>query len=195
MIHTKLQLQVFLPPAAAMLLLTIATCGPSAYAQGPGEEAGRGEVTAFGGIYRGEGLNAGSVGGGAGYTFHRNVRLFGETFYFRKDLSATVGAPSGISVNGSAVVFNGGVQVLLPIGDSPVVPFATAGYALARASASARAEGAAQSFNVSVSDYATSYMLGGGVDYYISNRWGLRPEFRVFQGPEYRMTVGIFYRF
>jgi opacity protein-like surface antigen len=176
-----------------MLLFAVVPHVQSARAQTRTVEAGRGDINGFGGLYRGEGLNAATVGGGAGYTAHRNLRVFGEAFYFRKNLTDIIGAPRGVDVTASAIAFDGGVQILLPIGESPAVPFLTVGGGFARVSASARMSG--QQFSVSGSETVSTFMLGGGLDYYVSDKWGIRPEFRVFRGPEYRATVGIFYRF
>ena len=89
-------------------------------------ETRRGEVYGFGGIYHGEQLTAGTGGDGAAYTAHRHVRLFGEGYYFRKDISGALDLP-GIEAKGSAFAFEGGAHILFPVGDTRVVPFGTGG--------------------------------------------------------------------
>ncbi len=156
-------------------------------------EGGHGELFGLGGLYHGSGLNAGAGGGGGGYTVNRHLRLFGEAFYFRKDLSDVIGF-SGVKATGSAFVFDGGAQILFPAG-SKTVPFATVGGGVGRIKGSAEARAGGQTIRASASESQGTVTLGGGLDYYVSNKWGIRPEFRVYRGPEYRATFGVFYRF
>jgi hypothetical protein len=167
-------------------LALVAICGPRATAQTPTVAAGRGEVYGFGGFYRGEGLTAGLGGGGAAYTAIRHLRVFGEGYYFRKNLAEALGIRT-LEVKGSALAFEGGVHVLLPIGESRVVPFVSGGYGVARAKATAG--------RVSATDTAGHLLVGGGFDYYGGEHWGVRPEFRWYTGNEVRVTAAFFYRF
>jgi hypothetical protein len=150
----------------------------------PTVEAGRGEVYGFGGVYRGESLNVGAGGGGAAFTASRHFRVFGEAYYLKKDLSEALDIPN---VEGSAWAFEGGVHVLLPISESRAVPFVAGAFGVARA------KGTDGPF--SETESVGHIGVGGGLDYYVGNNWGIRPEFRWYTGNEIRVTAGVFFRF
>jgi len=157
-------------------------------------QVGTADVWGFGGVYWSGGASAGSVGGGFGYTVHRHLRLFGEVFYLRKDLSEEFGL-TGLDVEGTGLGVDGGAQFLFPIRESKAVPFATIGAGVIRASASVQGRVGGRNISVSGSESAGTITLGGGLDYDVSDNWGIRPEFRLFRGPDYRATLGVFYRF
>jgi hypothetical protein len=150
----------------------------------PTVEAGRGEVYGFGGVLRGEGLTVGTGGGGGAFTASRHFRMFGEALYFKKDLSDVLGVRD---VKASAWGFEGGAQVLFPLSDSRAVPFVTGAIGWARVKGSAG--------RVSATEWAGHVGFGGGLDYYLGNNWGIRPEFRWYTANEYRATAGVFFRF
>ena len=127
-------------------------------------------------------MSAATFGGGAGYTVNRRLRVFGEGYQFRKTLEEF-----RVKVKTSATGFQGGVHILFPIGKSRAVPFAAASFGVGTAKASVG--------NVSVSETLGQFGFGGGLDYYVSPKWGLRPEVRVFNVGEVRATMGVFYRF
>ena len=153
-----------------------------AAAQTESQARSGGEVFGFGGGYFGEGgVNAPVGGGGLAYRAG-NLRMFGEAFYLRKTLDAGF-----TSATGTATAFQGGVHILIPVGSSMAVPFGSASFGMARSSASAG--------SFSLSETLGQLGLGGGVDLNISPKWGIRPEFRLYNFVEYRTTFGVFYRF
>src|SRR5262249_49706643 len=129
-------------------------------AQPASVEPGHAEVFGFGGGYFGDGLAAPAFGGGAGGTGPRHVRVFGEGYYRRKTVEE-----SNIKITASGTGFQGGAHILFPIGESRAVPFASVSYGIARATGSA--------MGFSASETLSQFGVGGGLDYYVSRKWGV----------------------
>lgn len=172
--------------SCSLIRLSVCTMflAASAVAQNTTSEtvgAGRGEVFGLAGLYFGEGLKTPAYGGGAAYTVSRHLRLFGELSHIRDPIDL------GTDISISALLFQGGAHILFPLGSSPVVPFASAGIGGFRVKGS--------SGGISASETEGQFSFGGGIDYNITRKFGIRPMFTVYNLSEYRASVGVFFRF
>jgi hypothetical protein len=73
------------------------------------------------------------------------------------------------------------------------IPYAGAGLGFLHSSF----ETSGPSFTVSGSSTDLYFNIGGGLRYFVNERWGFKPEFMIFAGPStyVRLAGGIFYRF
>jgi opacity protein-like surface antigen len=169
--------------------------GPGAYrANCAGIEAGQAEATGFGGVVSGVGTH-GTVGGSLGVAAVPRLLILGEVAYVPGGSVEGQGVFSGTG-SSRIYAFNGGAHYLFG-GSSKSVPYAGAGLGLVRATASI--DGRALGLNISqkFSDTSLYFNFGGGLRYYVSDSWGVRPEFMIFAGNQtfVRLAIGIFYQF
>ena len=165
-----------------LLVITgFALTASSASAQEPGGSAGRAEVSAFpgGGILftdsnSGPDFGNYALGGSFTYNFNRFVGVEGEgggTFGIDQKLDLRSGTrsakpPNTLEYNGNAIVYPAG-------NNRAFVPYATGGV------------GGLTLFERSELDVndGTTFLtgnVGGGAKYYLSDRWGVRGDYRFF---------------
>ncbi len=165
----------------ALVITGFALTASVASAQESGASAGRAEVSAFpgGGILFTESSSGSdfanyALGGSLTYNFNRFVGVEGEaggTFGINQKLDLRGGQlsakpPNTLAYNGNAIVY--------PTGSNRAfVPYATGGV------------GGLTLFDrrqLGVNDTTTFLTgnVGGGVKYYLSDRWGLRGDYRFF---------------
>ncbi len=160
-----------------------------AAAQGP--EAGAVEVGGGAGAILDGGIH-GAVGAGAGIATTRHLMLGFEFWHIplgSAGLTREVLEPSRFPRTDSrALDLNANLQILIPASIDRARPYAVVGIGLLRWSqtvAGARYDG---------TDFRAGF--GGGFRWYLGERWGVRPEFRVYV-PErtfVRTSVTVFYQ-
>jgi hypothetical protein len=159
-------------------------------------EVGTAQVAGFGGLVAGIGTH-GTVGGGLAYAATERLLAVGEFSYIPGGSEKISG--EGFAVKGSAKAydFNGGIHFQFPLKEPKAVPYVAAGVGALHSSASVRTTvmGTTVSTKASATDFYFNF--GGGLRYYISDRWGIRPELKIFAGDEtfVRLAIGIFYQF
>lgn len=183
-------------PFFASLVLACA-CGRAT------ERASRvGEVTGYGGATAYEDATLKTFGGSVGYRFHRRFLVHVEFDHQRGTASQTLfGATVSGRVSRSDVL--GALNVLFPIGNRRPEPYITVGGGFSHRPMTVvqvRLPRASQpSLLVLAKEETTpALLLGGGMRYYVSKRWGLRPEVLAIGGlgsivP--RISLGVFYQF
>jgi hypothetical protein len=137
------------------------------------------------------------AGGGAGYSFSRNIQLVGE--YNRAQLAKTrvTFTPRGLRTESTATLsarideFNVGMHYLFA-SKSRVTPYLAGAVGIARLTGSGSVQGAS-SFSASESDLTVNF--GGGIRLYGGEKWGFRPDFRVVRlpGQTYLRAAGVFF--
>jgi opacity protein-like surface antigen len=137
--------------------------------------AGSGEVTAFGGVVAGIGTH-GTVGGGLGYALTERIMAVGEFGYIPGggEKFTIVGVTAKTS--SKAFNFNGSIHYQFPVRQDGFVPYVGGGIGAVHSSASSTA-GCPGAW-VSVKGSATNFYLnfGGGLRYYVTDRWGYAPN-------------------
>lgn len=155
-------------------------------------------------------------GGNAVYSlpFTRIIMPYAEVSYFpgiERTLSVP-GLPSATQTRSLPITdFNFGVHVRILIPKSRIIPYLVVGFGGVHSAATNAPVQIPDPLNpgqtittmpVSIpaqTSYATS--VGGGIRYYINERWGIRTEFKAyvprgaFSDPFYRVTGGFFYQF
>ena len=182
---------------SSMLVLTalVVCIGMSAasYAQEPREIEANAQV----GIVSGIGTH-GSFGGGMGVALAPRIRGYGEFSYIPLGGSSDSVPPLGIQVGGSARAYNfnvGGQYELSRSGS--IAPYAGAGLGVLHTSTSYSSSIGSTTVSGSGSSSDVYFNVGGGLRYFVNERWGWRPEVMVFAGSNTYVRVGggIFYRF
>jgi hypothetical protein len=166
---------------------------------GYGQDMHQGQIEATGqvGFVSGIGTH-GTFGGSVGGALNERVLVFGEFLYIPLG-SSTVNV-LGVNRNVSARGFNfdGGLQYQFRKYGS-MVPYAGVGLGLLHSSASISNSFSFQGLNFSTGGSSNDFYanLGGGVRYYVTEQWGIRPEFTIFAGPNtfVRIGAGFFYEF
>ena len=150
-----------------------------------GFEKGQGEVAGFAGGVFGIGSNL-AYGGGVAAAPSERLLVGGELTYIPGGKS--IGTPSGsLDIDARAIDVNGGVQYLF----SPrtaAQPFVSAGAGIIH--------GSVEVPGFTASDSAFALHVGGGVRYWVGDRWGLRPEIKLFLSDTnyVRASVGVFFK-
>jgi Outer membrane protein beta-barrel domain len=154
------------------------------------------EVTGHLGIVSGIGSH-GSFGGSLGVPVTDKLILSGDLSYIPMGGGSATVQGSTTSVGARAFNFNGTLQYQFKQ-TRAFAPYAGAGLGVLHSSfdTSSNVLGA-PSFSASGSSTDLYFNIGGGLRYFINDRWGFRPEFMVFAGPNtyVRLAGGIFYRF
>lgn len=190
-------------------------------------ERGRVEVVGFGGINGGlpdlaspfqTGLELGGLrnvnqsgdsgtkwqaGGGIGVLVAKYFMITGEFAHDKiADINSTGQVPARgttVSIGASANInsFTAGGQFLIPVRSRHAAPYVGAALGVARTSVTATTSVVGgTSISATESDLTTN--VGGGMRLYFTDRFGIRPDFRVIRLPGetyYRATVGVFYQF
>jgi hypothetical protein len=163
---------------------------------GQGITAGNMEVAGHLGIVSGIGSHA-SFGGSLGVPVNNRFILFGDLSYIPMGGGSVTSSGATASAGARAFNFNGTLQYQFKQTNA-VVPYAGAGLGLLHSSfdSSTNIPGSPP---ISVSGSSTDlyFNIGGGLRYFVNQRWGFRPELMIFAGPStyVRLAGGIFYRF
>jgi hypothetical protein len=164
-----------------------------------GQDTHQGQIEATGqlGFVAGIGTHV-AVGGSVAGALNERVLVYGEFLYIPLG-SSTVNI-LGVNRDVSARAFNldGGLQYQFRKYGS-MVPYAGVGLGLLHSSASIPNNFSFQGLNFSTGGSSNDFYvnLGGGVRYYVTEQWGVRPEFTIFAGPNtfVRIGAGVFYQF
>jgi opacity protein-like surface antigen len=164
-----------------------------------GQDMRQGQIEATGqlGFVSGIGTHV-AVGGSVAGALNERVLVHGEFLYIPLG-SSTVNV-LGVNRDVSARAFNldGGLQYQFRKYGS-MVPYAGVGLGLLHSSASIPNNFSFQGLNFSTGGSSNDFYvnLGGGVRYYVTEQWGVRPEFTIFAGPNtfVRIGAGVFYQF
>ena len=154
------------------------------------------EVAGHVGVVGGIGSHA-VFGGTIGAPVTDKLILLGDLSYIPMGgASVTI---NGITTSSSAkaINFNGTVQYQFTP-TRGVVPYAAAGLGFLRSSFETSRSGSGPgTFNVSGSSTDAYFNFGGGLRYYVNERWGFKPDFQFFSGSNtfVRFAGGIFYQF
>ena len=161
-----------------------------------GQALGNFEATANLGVVGGIGSHA-SFGGSIGAPITDNLILSGDLSYIPMGGGTVTFFGSTTSSSAKALNFNGNLQYQFKPTHS-VVPYAGGGLGFLRSSVSSSSNIPGQGpVNVSASSTDVYVNVGGGLRYYVKERWGIRPEFMIFAGSNtfVRFAGGIFYQF
>jgi hypothetical protein len=173
-----------------IVIIGLLAMSAPAYAQ---LEKGQLEVTGQIGLVSGIGTH-GAFGGSVGAGLSPNVVVYGEFLYIPLG-STTIGTGT---LSARSYNFDGGLQYQFRKSGA-IVPYGNVGLGFLRSSASLPSTFSFQGFNFSTGGTATDFYLnvGGGVRYYMSDRWGFRPELTIFAGSStfVRIGAGVFYAF
>jgi outer membrane protein with beta-barrel domain len=154
------------------------------------------EVTGHLGIVGGIGSH-GSFGGSLGVPVTDNLILSGDLSYIPMGGGSATVQGSTTSAGARAFNFNGTLQYQFKQTHA-VFPYAGAGLGFLHSSfdTSTNVPGG-PSFSAYGSSTDLYFNIGGGLRYFVNDRWGFKPDFMVFAGPNtyVRLAGGIFYRF
>lgn len=133
-----------------------------------------------------------TLGGTVGKAVTDKIFVLGDLGY----IAGGSASAAGFRTSAHALTFGAGMQYNFRNafkGNPKFVPYAGAGLSLVRVSASASGGG----ISASASDSSLMLNLGGGLRYYMTPKWGFRPELMIFAGDGsfVRAAVGIFYQF
>jgi opacity protein-like surface antigen len=161
-----------------------------------GQEPRAVEINGQLGVVSGIGTH-GSFGGGLGVALTPSVLGYGEVSYIPLGSASSSVMPVGIqsSASGKAINFNAGAQFQFSR-SAQMVPFAGLGLGILHASSSYSSSIGGVTVTGRASGNDLYFNVGGGVRYYVSDRWGVKPELMIFAGPDafVRFGGGIFYR-
>ena len=179
--------------AGLALILAAGMADPPAL-RGQAGQSDTGEVTAFGGTTFGIGAHP-AVGGSAGLAFSRYSILLVETAFSPLGSNSVRKPPAGGPIDTSRLYdINLGLHIRIPVKDR-WEPYAILGGGLLWNTFDQHVgpQGAASLQHYSNFDFG--FQTGGGLRYYIREKWGIRPELKVVVSKQTytRFSVGIFY--
>ena len=158
---------------ALMLAFVVLT---SIASHGQGVLSSNIEVAAYLGVVGGIGSH-GTIGGSVGAPVSDPLILSGD-FSFIPTGGGRVTVPGASTRTSSrAFNFNGNLQYQFKP-TRAVVPYAGAGLGLLRSSFEASSSGLPGTVSIQGSSTNMYFNVGGGMRYYVRERWGLRPEHR-----------------
>jgi hypothetical protein len=156
------------------------------------------EANAQVGIVSGIGTHA-SFGGNIGMALGPRIRGYGEFSYIPLGGSSTSIPGVGQAEAGArAYNFNlTGEYQFSRSRSSLLEPYAAFGLGLLRTSSSYSTSVGGMTVSGETSSKDLYFNIGGGLRYFVDERWGLRPELMIFAGSNtyVRLGAGIFYRF
>src|SRR5215831_4924748 len=166
---------------------------------GYGQDMQKGQIEATGQIGFVSGIGThGAFGGSVGAALNERVLVFGEFLYIPLGSSTVTILGVNRSVSARAYNFDGGLQYQFRKYGS-MVPYAGVGLGLLHSAASISNSFSFQGLNFSTGGSSNDFYanLGGGVRYYVTEQWGVRPESTIFAGPNsfVRIGAGVFYQF
>src|SRR5262245_23761718 len=179
-----------------MVAITVFVVVTSIASYGQKLAPGQVEVSGNVGVVSGIGSH-GSFGGSIGAPVADHLILSGDLSYipFGGSSATFFGATS--SASAKAFNFNGNLQYeFKPV--HTTVPYAGAGLGFLHSSFSSSSSlPGAGSVSIKGSSTDLYFNVGGGLRYYVSSRWGFRPELMIFAGSDtyVRFGAGIFYKF
>jgi hypothetical protein len=188
----KVKILEILERVLAITAFVVVASVASSYGQGV---TGNMEVTGHLGMVSGIGSH-GSFGGSLGIPVANNLSVFGDLSYIPMGgVSATV-AGATTSSGARAFNFNGTLQYQFKQTQA-IAPYVGAGLGFLRSSFDASSSIPGASFNATGGSTDLYFNFGGGLRYFVNERWGFRPELMIFAGPNtyVRIAGGIFYRF
>lgn len=159
-------------------------------------EAGSAEAVGYGGLVAGIGTH-GSLGGAVAYAATKRILAVGEFSYIPGGSQKAAGGGFAAKASARAYDFNGGIHFQFPLKEPKAVPYVGAGVGVLHGSASGTTTVQGRTYSSKVSGTDFYFNLGGGLRYYVSDRWGIRPELKIFAGDQtfVRLAIGIFYQF
>jgi hypothetical protein len=177
----------------AVFLLALAAAAPAFSQSAAVVRSNSFEVGGF--IGSSYGIDEFRVMGGANLTYALNKYIlpYGEFSYFpgigrvQKGVFQGTGRPFTLSYSVPLTDFHGGVHIRIPIKESKFVPYGVVGFGVLSSfdrTVKAQFQDASgtniRDLQVSGStDYATNF--GGGIRYYINNRFGIRAEAKAYK--------------
>jgi Outer membrane protein beta-barrel domain len=181
-------LEVSARVVAITMFVTVASVASS---YGQDVAAGNVEVTGHLGIVSGIGSH-GSFGGSVALPVSDNFIVSGDLSYIPMGGGSVTAQGLTTSAGSRAFNFNGTLQYQFKQIHT-AIPYAGAGLGFLHSSF----DTSSPSFSVSGSSTDLYFNIGGGLRYFVNERWGFRPEIMVFAGPNtyVRIAGGIFYRF
>jgi hypothetical protein len=185
-------LKIFCPGRLIVLIALVVAASIASYGQGPVEVSGNlGVVSGIG--------SHGSFGGSIGAPIADHLLLSGDLSYIPMGGSSVTLNGATTSSSAKAINFNGNLQYQFKAIRSAraVVPYAGAGVGFLHSAFSSSSTLPGSSFNISGGSTDLYFNFGGGLRYYVNERWGFRPEFMVFAGSTtyVRFAGGVFYKF
>jgi hypothetical protein len=175
------------------LLLAAWGAAPTAFAQSGDTDVG--EVAGFGGVALGVGAKP-SVGASTGVTISRYAMFSLETeFISLGDRTIQPWPPRSTITRSYLFDFGSDFHIRIPVRDR-WAPYAIAGAGLLWNTIHQDALDPHGSPVVHHYDQFNGALhTGAGLRYYLGDKWGIRPEFKVIVSKEiyYRLSVGIFY--
>jgi hypothetical protein len=156
--------------------------------------AGTTEISGVAGLATRLGGTKLGAGGTVGKALTEKLFLVGDMSYI--PLGDYDSGPFGVQSSGRLFGINGGIQYHFA-GTETLSPFVTGGLGIWRSSASASGSFGGVDFNQSAASTDLFLNFGGGVRYYVSKRWGVRPELIIStgNGTFLRLGMGVFYQF
>jgi len=159
---------------------------------------GQAEVSGNLGAVSGIGSH-GSFGGSIGAPIADHLLLSGDLSYIPMGGSDVTIGGATTSSSAKAFNFNGNLQYQFKAFRSShaTVPYAGAGLGFLHSSFSSSSNIPGSTFNITGGSTDMYFNAGGGLRYYVNERWGFRPEFMVFAGSNtyVRFAGGVFYKF
>jgi hypothetical protein len=181
--------------AARLALAVVACVIGSEMMRGQSADTEVGEVAAFGGGTFGIGTHP-AVGGSTGLAFSRYSIALIETAFSPLGANSSRPAPAGGPIDTSRLYdFNLAMHIRVPVRDR-WAPYAILGGGLLWNTLDQRVTGPLGAPAVRHLDYFDfAFHTGAGLRYYVSDKWGVRPEFKVIVSKQTytRLSVGIFY--
>src|SRR5262245_42080703 len=173
-------------PVFGAIVICVAMSAAS-YAQEPRQIEADAQV----GIVSGIGTH-GSFGGGIGVELTPRILGYGEFSYIPLGgTSSTVVAPLPVQTEGSARAFNFNVGGRYDFSRSvSMAPYAAFGVGILRSSSSFSSSFGGTTISGSGSSNDFYFNIGGGLRYYVNDRWGWRPEVMVFAGSNTYVRLG-----
>lgn len=161
-------------------------------------EPGSAEAAIFGGLIGGIGAH-GTVGGGVNMATSEHLMPGLEFSYIPlgTDAFRTGRYGPGLAVRSArAYDIHGNLHVRFARQDQ-WAPYALVGVGLLRYSEVASSEPGTGRIFIKDSDTRPAVNIGAGLRYYLTESWGLRPEFKVYASKDkfVRLSIGVFYQF
>jgi hypothetical protein len=162
-----------------------------------GQSVGNMEVSGNLGVVSRIGGSHGSFGGSIGAPVTDRLILSGDLSYIPMGGGSVTALGSTTRSSAKAFNFNGNLQYQFNPFRGGTVPYAGAGLGFLHSSFDASSNVVGSGFNISGSSTDLYFNVGGGLRYYVKERWGFRPEFMVFAGSNtyVRFAGGFFYQF
>jgi len=176
----------------AVIAVFVAVTSIASYGQGVGNF----EVSGNLGVVSGIGSH-GSFGGSLGAPISDHLILSGDLSYIPMGGASVTFNGATASSSAKAFNFNGNLQYQFKARRA-TVPYAGAGLGFLHSSFSSSSNlPGAGALNMQGGSTDMYFNVGGGLRYYVKERWGFRPEFMVFAGSNtyVRFAGGIFYQF